>query len=440
MLDKKHNPWLGLESYQENQIIYGRNEEIEDLSQRVLNDIDTIVYGKSGIGKTSIINAGVLPIVRENGFIPVVLRLDHSNNKSYISQIKEAIGKDVEIIETASAKNVDKELLWEFFHRHKFLVDGKRVKLILVFDQFEEMFTIQQTAVVRTDFFNEFADVLNNAMPKELAFCSDDLKTEDPVPSDIQVEGFASMSNIFDNINDGGVCPETRYVNDNNIHFIFILREDFLSEFEFYTTKIPSLKLHRFALRPLNEEQAAEIITKPRPGFISIDVAHLIIETITGRSDFSLGNEPEIEVDAAVLSLFLSRIYQKLGDNDDVISAQIVKQFGANIIKDFYLESIESLTDAEIYLLEDKLLTSNNHRNNISYSDFCRCIDKNKIDSLIHNKKLLRTFNYGNDIRVEFIHDILCPIIKEIKDDRLAKKMSIQGKKKRIRKNKTRYS
>lgn len=431
MLDKKHNPWLGLESYQENQIIYGRNEEIEDLSQRVLNDIDTIVYGKSGIGKTSIINAGVLPIVRENGFIPVVLRLDHSNNKSYISQIKEAIGKDVEIIETASAKNVDKELLWEFFHRHKFLVDGKRVKLILVFDQFEEMFTIQQTAVVRTDFFNEFADVLNNAMPKELAFCSDDLKTEDPVPSDIQVEGFASMSNIFDNINDGGVCPETQYVNDNNIHFIFILREDFLSEFEFYTTKIPSLKLHRFALRPLNEEQAAEIITKPRPGFISIDVAHLIIETITGRSDFSLGNEPEIEVDAAVLSLFLSRIYQKLGDNDDVISAQIVKQFGANIIKDFYLESIESLTDAEIYLLEDKLLTSNNHRNNISYSDFCRCIDKNKIDSLIHNKKLLRTFNYGNDIRVEFIHDILCPIIKEIKDDRLAKKMSIQEKNKK---------
>ena len=430
MLDKKHNPWLGLESYQENQIIYGRNEEIEDLSQRVLNDFDTIVYGKSGIGKTSIINAGVLPIVRKNGFVPIVLRLDHSNKKKYISQIKEAIGKDVEIIETASAKNVDKELLWEFYHRHKFLIDRERVKLMLVFDQFEEMFTLQQTAIIRNEFFKEFADVLNNAMPKDLAFNSEDSNTED-VQSDIQVEGFASMVNVFDNVNYGIVCPETQYVNDNNIHFIFILREDFLSEFEFYTTKIPSLKLHRFALRPLNEEQAAEIITKPRPGFISIDVAHLIIETITGRSDFSLGNEPEIEVDAAVLSLFLSRIYQKLGDNDDVISAQIVKQFGSNIIKDFYLESIESLSDAEIYLLEDKLLTSNNHRNNISYSDFCRYINKNKIDSLIHNKKLLRTFNYGNDIRIEFIHDILCPIIKEIKDDRLAKKISIQEKNKK---------
>lgn len=418
MLDKKHNPWLGLESYQENQIIFGRNEEIEDLTQRVLNDIDTIVYGKSGIGKTSVINAGVLPIVRENGFIPVVLRLDHSNNKSYISQIKEAIGKDVEVVETASAKNVDKELFWEFFHRHEFFVDGERAKLILVFDQFEEIFTLQQTAVARTEFFKEFAYVLNNVMPKEIAFNSDDLKTEETVESDIQVEGFASMSNLFNNIKDGVVCPEAQYVNDNNIHFIFILREDFLSEFEFYTTKIPSLKFHRFALRPLNNKQAVEIITKPRPGLVSIDVAHLIIETVTGKSDFSLVNEPEIEVDAAVLSLFLSRIYQKLGDNDDIISSRIIKQFGADIIKDFYIESIENLTDEEICLMEDKLLTSSSRRNNVSYSDFCKFVDINKVDDLIWKKKLLRTFNYGNDIRIEFIHDILCPIVKERKEQR----------------------
>ena len=418
MLDKKHNPWLGLESYQENQIIFGRNEEIEDLTQRVLNDIDTIVYGKSGIGKTSVINAGVLPIVRENGFIPVVLRLDHSNNKSYISQIKEAIGKDVEVVETASVKNVDKELFWEFFHRHEFFVDGERAKLILVFDQFEEIFTLQQTAVARTEFFKEFAYVLNNVMPKEIAFNSDDLKTEETVESDIQVEGFASMSNLFNNIKDGVVCPEAQYVNDNNIHFIFILREDFLSEFEFYTTKIPSLKFHRFALRPLNNKQAVEIITKPRPGLVSIDVAHLIIETVTGRSDFSLVDEPEIEVDAAVLSLFLSRIYQKLGDNDDIISSRIIKQFGADIIKDFYIESIENLTDEEICLMEDKLLTSSSRRNNVSYSDFCKFVDINKVDDLIWKKKLLRTFNYGNDIRIEFIHDILCPVVKERKEQR----------------------
>lgn len=75
----KDNPWLGLESYQENQIIYGRNTEIEELSLCVLNNNETVLYGKSGIGKSSIINAGILPILRTHGYFPIVVRLDHSN-------------------------------------------------------------------------------------------------------------------------------------------------------------------------------------------------------------------------------------------------------------------------------------------------------------------------------------------------------------------------
>ena len=36
----KDNPWLGLESYQENQIIYGRNKEIEELLRIRAEDND----------------------------------------------------------------------------------------------------------------------------------------------------------------------------------------------------------------------------------------------------------------------------------------------------------------------------------------------------------------------------------------------------------------
>lgn len=431
MLGQNNNPWIGLESYQEKQVIYGRNKEISELLQRILNDKDTVVYGKSGIGKTSIINAGILPVIRKNGFIPIVLRLDHSNNRSYVEQIRDTLSESVEIKEITPVKNAEKEIIWEFFHRHKFFVNGKRTKLVLVFDQFEEIFTLQQKAAARVEFFREFADVLNAIMPRELALKSDSFKMEEPAQTDVQVEGFASMTGIFDNSNSMFNCPEALYVNDNKCHFIFVLREDFLSEFEFYTIKIPSLKLHRFALRPLNEEQAAEIITKPRPGLVSMDVARLIIETVTGRSDFSLGDEPEIEVDAAVLSLFLNRVYQKLGVSDDEISSKIIKQSGIDIIKDFYVESVGILTDEELSMMEDKLLTSNGRRNNVSYSDFCKLVNRVKIEDLIRNKKLLRTFNYGNDLRLEFIHDILCPIIKEIKEERFVKKKAVQEKNKK---------
>lgn len=430
MIDKRNNPWLGLESYKENQIIYGRNNEISDLSQRVLNDTDTVVYGKSGIGKTSVINAGILPIARQNEFEPIVIRFDHSNTTSYIKQLDGYIRNKVEVEDVLPVRNAEKELFWEYFHRHLFFVEGKRKKLLLIFDQFEEIFTLQQNPTARLDFFRSFGDVLNGMMPKELVDNLDVNNSDIPKTNNTQVEGFADMANIFDEPN-YDVSAETQYIDDNNIHFVFVLREDFLSEFEFFTIKIPSLKQHRFALRPLNEEQAAEIIIKPCPGLVSLDVARLIIETVTNRKDFSLGDEPEIEVDSAVLSLFLSRIYQKLDVNDDVISSRIIKQFGTDIIKDFYVDSVKNLTDEELNLMEDKLLTTNGRRNNVSYFDFCKFVNKEKVDDLIHNKKLLRTFNYGNDLRLEVIHDILCPIIKGIKDDRLAKKISIQEKNKK---------
>ena len=73
----RKNPWLGLESYKEGEILYGRDDDIRDLSQCVLNDIDTLLYGKSGIGKSSILNAGILPAARRNGYLPVLIRLSH---------------------------------------------------------------------------------------------------------------------------------------------------------------------------------------------------------------------------------------------------------------------------------------------------------------------------------------------------------------------------
>ena len=55
------NPWKGLEAYGINDTIYGRDEEIQTLYSRIIYNMQTVVYGKSGIGKSSIINAGIIP-------------------------------------------------------------------------------------------------------------------------------------------------------------------------------------------------------------------------------------------------------------------------------------------------------------------------------------------------------------------------------------------
>ena len=76
-----NNPWLGLKSYPEGVKIYGRDKEIEDLSQKILYNAQTVIYGRSGIGKSSILKAGVFPILRRNDYFPVYVRFVHDEEQ-----------------------------------------------------------------------------------------------------------------------------------------------------------------------------------------------------------------------------------------------------------------------------------------------------------------------------------------------------------------------
>ncbi|HZW70432.1 MAG TPA: hypothetical protein VFF57_06125, partial [Hanamia sp.] len=53
--------FIGLESYSEAQsnIFYGRDDETDQLTGLVKTNMLTIVFGKSGTGKTSLLNAGI---------------------------------------------------------------------------------------------------------------------------------------------------------------------------------------------------------------------------------------------------------------------------------------------------------------------------------------------------------------------------------------------
>src|SRR5579872_556833 len=75
-----HNPWLGLASFTEEtrSFFFGREEEVAELGRRVQRKLLTILFGKSGLGKTSILRAGLVPRLREHGFCPVYVRIDYA--------------------------------------------------------------------------------------------------------------------------------------------------------------------------------------------------------------------------------------------------------------------------------------------------------------------------------------------------------------------------
>ena len=47
--------------YDDRELFFGRDQEIEYLTTVIINNKSTILHGKSGYGKTSLINAGIIP-------------------------------------------------------------------------------------------------------------------------------------------------------------------------------------------------------------------------------------------------------------------------------------------------------------------------------------------------------------------------------------------
>lgn len=435
-----NNPWLGLESYKEGETLYGRDDDIRDLIQHILNDVDTLLYGRSGIGKSSILNAGIFPAARRNGYLPILIRLSHKEDCNYLEQIKDAISLALglsnnkretitEIREVVKCKDAKSESLYEYFHRHTFHDRaGKRIKLLVVFDQFEEIFTLQAIETKKRDFFSQLADLLNDIMPYSLQPKSKDVTS----PKELVNTEINNSNDIFDDIDSGIKDNLLEYVTDNDIHFVFTIREDFLSEFEYYTSSIPSLKQNRYGLRPISEEQASQIILRPEPGLINLSVAKLIIEKVTGRTDFKLDGIPEIEVDSAVLSLYMNRLYETKGAEG--ITADLIEQKGEEIISDFYKKAIANIPESSVEYLEEKLINGQGRRDSISVYDAIHKggISPRDLDILCRERKILRQFNYAGGLRIEYIHDILCQIAVNNREYRYQRKLVEEESKKLI--------
>ena len=413
-----NNPWKGLNFYKEGEILYGRSLEIETLAQFILANTQTVIYGKSGIGKTSILNAGIFPKVRAHGLLPIAIRLEHNSADSYLKQIKAAILKagamPQEIVPVIDA---EKETMWEYLHRHTFHnAQGEAVRLMFVFDQFEEIFTLQRDEHRKLAFFEELADLLNDVTPQYITRSLAQKRSNTSKGNEDDKKLVHTLDDInLDFIDSATTQPsdENTYLTKEDFHMVFVLREDFLSYLERYTIYIPVMKSNRFALLPLNEEQAAEIICQPRPGLVDTNVAELIIRKVTGRQDFTLDGIAEIEVDAAMLSLYLSRLYDKRPTPDSPITAELVDQFGNDIINDFYEESVADIPADIVHIIEDELLTYDGRRNNVSRRDLVQIgVPENVVKDLVENKKLLRQFSYAGDMRIEYMHDTLCKVVQ----------------------------
>src|SRR5438270_306171 len=68
-------------------LFHGREDEKRTLLQLTLAENFVLVFGRSGMGKTSLINAGLLEPLRQMDYFPVVVRVIHDEKNGPISSV-----------------------------------------------------------------------------------------------------------------------------------------------------------------------------------------------------------------------------------------------------------------------------------------------------------------------------------------------------------------
>ena len=395
-----HNPWLGLASFTEEtrQYFYGREDEVAELARRVQRKRLTVLFGQSGLGKTSILRAGLVPRLRAQGYCPIYVRIDYGRDSPPpAEQIKQAIARTARGSGEWTQVGVAEagESLWEFLHhRDDVLRDEAGATLIplLIFDQFEEIFTLGQSddfgRARAATFVTDLADLVENRPPAAL---------------EAKLESDEAAAERFD-------------FARSDYRVLIALREDYLAPLEGLKSSMPSITQNRLRLAPMTGQQALAAVTGPGAGLVSDEVAAAIVRFVAGGAEIA-----NAEVEPSLLSLICRELNDtRVAQGRDEISLDLLDGSRSAILGNFYERALADQPPAVRRVIEDELLTASGFRENIAeermQASLAAAGAGPETLAVLVNRRLLRIEERLDIRRVELTHDVLCDVVKGSRD------------------------
>ena len=382
---KRTNPFKGLKPYEESdkEDFRGREKETEELFLAVKTNFFTIVFGKSGIGKTSLLNAGLFPKLRDEDYLPIPVRVDYAKEAApLLEQINQFIRKEIKNHQiNLQEKNENEpaepiahgEPLLKYISRVRHFDDTyiRQLTPVLVFDQFEELFTLGKN--------HRDADDLIDQLSK-------------------MIEHQSSVSN-----------------NDKVVRIVISLREDFLGDFSDLKKKIDLKDPEEFRVIRLNGKQAREIIT--RGGAVKDEkfINDILHRFYPEDADFDkIISDEKLEIESIFLSLLCYQLYEKQAQDLTTLPGKDADK----ILEEFYDGVINKFPPKVEKFIENNLLSKGGFRTLYPLSKNYRLTEY--ISQLIEEKVLRKEHREGREY-IEIIHDVLAPIIKEKRSRRTKK-------------------
>lgn len=222
------NPYVGPRSFELNEKIYGRDRERRQLTDRLIAERIVLMHSPSGAGKTSLVRAGLIPQLRDEGFfVHQVIRVNLEksaelvrltdtlkNNQKFdrytfstLLSIEEQYPEDMHLdVDRLARMSLDEYLTFRCKEDKR---DGPE---FLIFDQFEEVLTVDPTdRAAKNAFFAKVGAALKN----------------------------------------------------RNRWALFVMRTDYVAALEPYARSVPTYFSNTFHLELLGVKAALEAIQKP---------------------------------------------------------------------------------------------------------------------------------------------------------------------------------
>jgi hypothetical protein len=322
-LTRPTNPFVGPRAIQENEPLFGREKELEDLVDQLYAERVVLMYSPSGAGKSSLINAGLIPQVKSSFRVLPILRL----NRDLPGNLAMVAGMDRYTASVLSCLYAPDDPPDGELASYPF---GESPAL-LIFDQFEEVITLEQTDIdQKKTFFEKLGKLLKR-------------------PS---------------------------------MWALFAMREDYLAALDPYRLSLPGQLRSRFRLDLFTAGQAVDVVIK------TAATQQVVFQRLAAERLASIlgGSHDLTRPDAALLSpgQYIEPVHvqlvcydlweKKLQPGDDQITQEMVEEPGGvdEALARFYASSLmkiaiacgvseRSLRD----LFENELITRNNIRTQV---------------------------------------------------------------------------
>ena len=324
-------------SSQQRELLMGREKDIDAFYQLLMLKQMVVLYGKSGYGKSSLIQAGIIPKLIESqpnlsAYFSIRLypKSNDSSGQTPVQTLHSYLANGViekPFLAPLLEANTPESILWYWLKNHQYA--SKNEPIILFFDQFEELFTYDKEIEI-----NPFAELLGTLLYQNMPFH--------------WLEECYEQLLVSDNFSEKELDIAIEYLYKKpTVKLVFSLRSDRLSLLNSLTKFLPNLLQNYYELDAITEEAARIAIFKPAliiddkyitPEF---EYEHQVVDDILQQ----VKNAHDGKIDTTALQIICRFVEeQKVWQEKQLIITPSVLGDIHNIFKKFYQTTLDKLS------------------------------------------------------------------------------------------------